>query len=110
MGTNCIVVRKSVFDEVGKAIKANLPSEEIHAYANAMHALYDANQAVADAQDNLNAVTAKYDQLLMPLNEVAEDISRVSKAPAIVARRRRPDMGSTSSQCARKSSTERFGL
>ncbi len=71
---------KSVFDEIGKAIKAGLPSAEIMQYAGVMHQLYDANQAVADAQDNLNAVTAHYDELLMPLNEKLKGLENQQQA------------------------------
>src|SRR5579859_7049108 len=71
---------KTVFDEIGKAIQAGLPSAEISAYAQSEHALYDANQAVADAQDHLNAVTAQYDALLNPLNEKMKALTNQQNA------------------------------
>lgn len=60
---------KSVFDEIGKAIKAGLDAQLIHDYANTMHQLADANTAVSEAQDALNALTARYDGMITPLSD-----------------------------------------
>lgn len=52
---------RSVFDELYKAIKAGLPTEEIHEYA-------DATKALSAAQDELNSITEHYDSLISPLS------------------------------------------
>ena len=77
---------KSVFDEIRTAIKDGLPTDEIQQYADVMHNLADANQVTADAQANLNDVTAAYDAQLSPLNAALAQIVQQQNLAADAAK------------------------